>query len=419
MTEGLQIAMLVSIATAYLWALTVRKSLSLVQFRVAFVGMAAIFGISPIVVAVSRNQDLGLSDYSRFALYAIAMVCFIVAYEITRPAAHHGAAEDNYDPLFRVVGWTFILAGVLAFGVLVDRYGLEFFWMAKSDVYLLSEELGPEKFAKDLAMTGAIILGYDACRRRRLNVSTFLVYVGTLVLGVVLSRRSMLLTMLAALAFHYHHAVRPLSGRRLAAACLSFLLVAGTWNQIYGFLLGYTDYSFTFSERNWWVENNPFDQLRSSDEIWRNVWGEAPQLGRTYLNAISAALVPRFLGGTSASLSVWYTERYAGELAGTGTGFAFSELVEAYINFGISGPLILFGVLGFLARKVDTMPGQRFLFLRGIGFGSLYVVFLGEFSDLAKFQIPFFIVAPYGLYWVFGFLRAVMRSAHLGPLPLR
>src|SRR5437773_1830368 len=307
--------MLVSIATAYLWAVAVRKSLSLVQFRVAFIGMAMIFGVSPIMVAVLGNQSLGSNDYSRFALYGLAMVCFIVAYEVTRPASHRGSGGDGYDPLFGVVGWILILAGALAFGVLVDRYGLEFFWLSKSDVYLLSEDLGPEKFAKDLVMTGAIILSYDACRRRRLNVSFFIIYAGTLVLGVLLSRRSMLLTMLAALAFYYHHAVRRLPTKWLVVMGSGFLAIGGVWNQVYGFMLGYPGYSFAFTDREWWVENNPFFQLRSSDEIWTNVWNSQPELGRTYINAFKAALVPRFLGGTTDSLNTWYTERYFGELA--------------------------------------------------------------------------------------------------------
>jgi len=411
MTEGLLLVMLVSIATAYLFAVAVRRGLSLIQFRVAFIGMATIFGVSPIVVAILGSQSLRSSDYPRFALYALAMLCFVVAYEITRPASRRRAGEDSYDALFGVVGWVFIVAGVLAFGVFVDRNGLEFLWMAKSDVYLLSEDLGPEKFAKDLVMTGAIILGYDACRRRLLNAPFLIVYVGTLALGVVLSRRSMLLTMLAALAFYYHHAVRPLPAKWLVVVGIGFLSIGGAWNQVYGFLLGYPGYAFTLTDRDWWVENNPFFQLRSSDEIWTNVWNSQPELGRTYINAFKAVLVPKFLGGTAHSLNTWYTERYFGELVGTGAGFAFSELVESYINFGLIGPLMVFSVLGFLARKADTVSPIRLLFLRGLAFGSLHEVFMGEFANLLKFQIVFFCAAPYALYWALRFLREVMRTA--------
>jgi len=192
---------------------------------------------------------------------------------------------------------------------------------------------------------------------------------------------------------------------------IGFLSIGGAWNQVYGFLLGYPGYAFTLTDRDWWVENNPFFQLRSSDEIWTNVWNSEPELGRTYINAFKAVLVPKFLGGTTYSLNTWYTERYFGELVGTGAGFAFSELVESYLNFGLVGPLMVFSVLGFLARKADTVSPIHLLFLRGLAFGSLHEVFMGEFANLLKFQIVFFFATPYVLYWALRFLREVMRTA--------
>jgi hypothetical protein len=419
-TEWLLIAMLVSIAIAYVCAVSVRHRLSLVQFRFAVVGMATIFSISPIVVAILGDESLRSRDYPRFVLYALATLCFIFAYEVTRPASSRDwSDETRYDLLFGAAGWILIGAGVLAFGVLVERYGLEFLWMAKSDVYLLSEELGPEKFAKDLVMTGTIILAYDACRRRRFSVAFVTVYLGTLAVGVALSRRSMLLTTLAATAFYYHHAVRPLRTRWLVAAGIAGLVVGGAWNQVYGLLLGYPGYSFTISDQEWWTQNNPFYQLRSSDEIWANVWGSQPELGRTYINAAKGVLLPRFLGGQANSLGAWYMERFVADQAGTGVGVAFSGLVESYINFGLVGPLMVFTLLGFLARKADTMSPTRLLFLRGLAFGSLPEIFMGEFSSFLKFQIVFFCVIPYGAYWAFSSVRELMRGARLAPPPLR
>jgi hypothetical protein len=410
--------MLVSIAASYVFAVVTMRHFSLIEFRMAIIGMATMFSISPIVVTALRGDSLRSNDYPRFAVYALALLCFVVAYEITRPASRR-VDDEGYDPLFGTVGWLFIACGALAFGVLVDRYGLEFFWMAKSDVYLLSETLGPEKFAKDLVMTGCIILAYDACRRRRLNFVFVVLFLGTLALGVVLSRRSMIVTTLAATAFYYHHAVRPLTTRWLMVMGVCGLLIGGAWNQVYGLLLGYPGYSFTLSDRVWLVENTAFFHLRSSDEIWANLWDGSPELGRTYMNAARGALLPRFLGGEPYSLNAWYTERYFGDLAGTGTGFAFSGLVESYINFGPVGPLILLSVLGFLARKADTMlPTTRALFLRGVAFGSLPEIFMGEFSSFLKFQIVFFCVIPYASYWVLRGLRELLRGAHVSYRPV-
>jgi oligosaccharide repeat unit polymerase len=260
-------------------------------------------------------------------------------------------------------------------------------------------------------MTGAIILAYDACRRRHLNVVFGVLFLGALAVGVVLSRRSMILTMLAATAFYYHHAVRPLSTKWLVAAGFGGLAIGGAWNQVYGLLLGYPGYSFTISDPDWWTQNNPFFQLRSADEIWANIWTSPPELGKTYFDATRGVLLPRFLGGESYSLNMQYTERYFADRAGTGTGFAFSGLVESYINFGLVGPLMLLTLLGFLARKADTMPPTRLLFLRGVAFGSLPEIFMGEFSTFLKFQVIFFCVVPYGAYWAFSGLRELLRGA--------
>ncbi len=73
--------------------------------------------------------------------------------------------------------------------------------------------------------------------------------------------------------------------------------------------------------------------------------------GYTYYKAFESLVRPIFQN--YEALSTWYVKNYHYDVYIKGGGFAFSSIVEAYLNFGIFGVAIVFFLFGFFVKKIE------------------------------------------------------------------
>jgi hypothetical protein len=413
-SELFLILLLGCIPSYYLWVVYLTRGLHILQFNVAFLALAVAHGVSPILVSLADGIALEGEDYLRFGLYGMAIVVFIACYEVARPARSLGRAaarESTYDGLMGTVGWLFLAIGAGLLYLLNAKLGVGLLYISKPELYSFYRSLGPEKFAKDFVVAGTVVLSYHYCRLRRFPPSFILVILGVIALTAILSARATLSVILGTFVFYYHNFVRPLPNRLVVGGIAILVLLFGTWFEVLALVLPEEtylggSYSFDVTSVEWWRRHGLIFYLHSWYEIWRDIWGREPQWGLTFVRALAATVWPRFLGGPEVSLTDWYVDQYGLNVV-EGEGRAFSLVAEAYMNAGWAGPLILFGVLGVLARKADTVTKKRMVFIRGVWFGSLIYIFMGDSTNILKGPVMFYIVLPVALHWFLGWLRHV------------
>ena len=119
-------------------------------------------------------------------------------------------------------------------------------------------------------------------------------------------------------------------------------------------------------------------QRMNQGSIVTNIMNEydhtyTPQHGRTYLNAVAAAFIPRIIWKEKPLTGQALVERYAHVDLGPNTSMGLSHLGEAYVNFGVYGSIFMY-IVGFSVRL--TLYFITFLSLRLPNFVLLVPVIL-------------------------------------------
>lgn len=151
MYEFVVMASILLIPGAYFLRLWIVRRGHFMQYGVVFLGLAVIFGLSPLFVMMRDGHRLTPEDIVRFALHAASIVAFIIAYELTSPVLQVRRVPGGavaYDGMFGVVGWFLFFVGIGTLYLLVLRFGWGFFLLTKPEIYLHYEEVGVEKWQK-------------------------------------------------------------------------------------------------------------------------------------------------------------------------------------------------------------------------------------------------------------------------------
>lgn len=148
------------------------------------------------------------------------------------------------------------------------------------------------------------------------------------------SRTEMLALVLPIICMLYYF--DKINNKQLVIAGIAGIILFGTWKA----LLSDGRFSISFdSEFNSWYEicedvlSNEFDY----------------QFGKSYLDTLLNLIIPKT---NREALSVWYMKTYKAAIYAKGGGRGFSGVLEAYMNFGIMGNIIIYGFYGWLIKRM-------------------------------------------------------------------
>jgi oligosaccharide repeat unit polymerase len=303
-----------------------------------------------------------------FAITVISTILFLLGYR-----AQTGVRAASALPIIgqislkrlRSITILLVIAVLLWFGsFLISIGGLGIFLATGySDIYEL--DLGKEYLSYSLNVIPAcvLLLFHLANRARSIAywIGAGLAAAGALFLLVSGSRRRLMITLLLSLLVYFHYAVRRVSTRTLlglgvlAAVLVSSLgvLRAMPLDQLASrhtveFLSDQSPSQLFYA---FLETGEPAADFETCPFLIQQISnGMSYQWGKTYFEA-PLILIPRSLyPNRPLTASQWFTDKFFPEVAKDLGGRPLFFLGEAYLNFGIVGPLVLMFLVGLVCR---------------------------------------------------------------------
>jgi hypothetical protein len=253
-----------------------------------------------------------------------------------------------------------------------------------------------------LFIASMFLLYRYAVRRRKIDLGLFVAAIILLsVVFLLMGARNTIVYMGLTVVLFWHHAIRPISFKRLAAVGFACFLALN--------MIGYLRTSNYESASDFWKKSTsayretsdvkgrmfytltvgefivPFETL---PQMIRSVGNDIrPEFGLTYLKGALQWIPSVIFPDRPPTLTHWYMETLYGEGHGLNIGRSFFFLSEGYLNFGLIGVFatmiawgLFFGVVDRYLRAANGEPGTVLLCALTIAF--IYRGIAGDFSSL-------------------------------------
>lgn len=300
----------------------------------------------------------------------------------------------------RTVAYAFIAIGFLLFASLIFRVGLGTYLQGD---YLTTygSERGQGYLAAGIFLIeiGTILLFAEAAQMGKKPVVALLVAAAMALFFLRIGRRRVLLEETLALASIYHFGVRRFSLKTMvigAATLVCLFAIVGQtraymaegWDGMKAYLIE----DLAPSELWTFLDDSQAIPLSIHETVAAVPASEPFAMGRTYLQALPAMAPLKLYPNRPLSPSEYFVFRLAPQYAAEGGGFSFSHVAEAYMNFGLTGVVAVYALIGALLRSMveyrrqHPSIGRVFLhavlltatvaFIRGDSHGFLKVVMI-------------------------------------------
>ncbi len=332
-----------------------------------------------------------LPDLNQIAMRPVVTVILLhyIACGVAFAIMYWLSGRPVRSPVYRRYAWSLpSVATVIVLAVVVLTIYVGAYWpyTRQARVVLGRDDLIVKLLTLTTTAFFALVVAYIAAssdRRRSLVVMALGMTVGAAVGG-----RFQIL--LFPLLYAMRHQVSFRLSKALPAAAACWLLVV-YWKVAYGALLyTYTTGAPLSLTSLPTVAGISGLEPATSFRIFAKFLTEADSplwMGSSYSLRVASVSLPRFLFETpTLTLAEEYGLRFHPSKIAKGGGLGFSALAESWLNFGVFGPLLLGGALGFVAKKFD---GSR----RGIAYFIMVVVFVRLFrSDAATLVKSWFVL---------------------------
>ena len=285
--------------------------------------------------------------YEAMMLSHLAMLCFNIAYVISKPLdlkKYFGDRGDTvvcYDEgkLFIYNLIFFLLALSAEYYVVFYKIGLYvYFFATRASKSLLSTDYSILSFYKFVIPVSAVIFLflYLKYKNKKGLLFFFVAFFVSLFNALIsASRTEMMAIVLPVICLMYLFG--KISGVQVAIVGILGVLLFGTWKA----LLGDNTVNISFDgELNTWYGIFK-DVTRSSSFYFR--------YGESYFDTMMNLIVPIT---ETIPLSEWYMETFEAYIQSIGGGRGFSGVLEAYVNFGVTGCAIVYGFYGWLFKQI-------------------------------------------------------------------
>ncbi|MEX0315395.1 MAG: hypothetical protein AB3N18_14560 [Allomuricauda sp.] len=312
----------------------------------------------------------------------------------------------NLQSVF-LTGFLVYSISLFLFIVIFLQFGGEYFFISKGARNLLSRTMGFEKFAKDIMVSGIILLSYYFCRVRRVTSPMFVaVFLTSIFFFIVLENRSALAIVLLTSLYFFHQYVKAIKNWNLVVVYGSLLFLGSIAKEIFYGLRVYVAEGW-FAPQVGQALTSALSQheFYSWLEIFKNLQYSFVY-GETFVKSLKSFVMPGFLGGESYSAAQWYVDTFLPEVAEVGNGRAFSMIVELYINFTVIG----LWLVGFTAGVVINHLERKQVFLLTAFITSTFpFIWTGNSAVLLKQYFAIYFLPAFLIYTTLQLLPRKVR----------
>lgn len=230
------------------------------------------------------------------------------------------------------------------------------------------------------------LLLYVKYKKRKAKIVFFIAFTLTLFDSILSASRSELISVLLPI-FYILEKYNIITKKILLIIAISSFILFGMWKS----LLRASQVEIYYdSEFNTWYKicNNVLDSNLPM------------QFGKSYLDTIINIVIPFT---NSEPLSRWYIKRFEYSIYEKGGGRGFSGVLEAFMNWGYLGNILVFGFYGFLMKQIQMKIYKNndfFEIIYMILLISLFQFFRSESYSLWK-NMVWFRIYPFVAMFVF------------------
>jgi oligosaccharide repeat unit polymerase len=190
---------------------------------------------------------------------------------------------------------------------------------------------------------------------------------------------------------------KKVSRKKLIALLVGSLLLFGVWKSLFSSGSKFLYYDSEFS--TWY-------------EICENVFERdlKPLYGKSYFDTLLNLVVPFT---DTEPLSIWYVKNFEYDTWVRGGGRGFSAALEAFLNFGVLGNAIIYGIYGWLLKQVQfnmEKDDDKSIIIYMILLVSMFQFFRSESYSLWKNMMWFRVYPALILMWVSDHVTIKARS---------
>lgn len=323
-------------------------------------------------------------NYDCLILSTICILSFNVAYYLPfgKLWLFDTFTEQHYD-LKKVTRYSYVL---FFFGVLIECYfiffdvGLASFMnlTRAGRSLLLQDSFYLASFYRQIIILSFLLslVAYLETKSRKSKLLTIAsLFVCVLNSIVSVSRASIISVLIPLVYLMYIYKKLKKSQVVYVGLCIFLLMVVWKYWISVGVVLN-SDAIQIYSELGTWIKigNNILTDMSSNklDYIY----------GKSYIETLINLIMP-FVG--FEPLSKWYVRNYEFETYLLGGGRGFSSAIEAYLNFGLMGCILVYFIYGMIFKRIfSNNDGVRSYLIQAILLSVIYKLFRSEAYSLWK-----------------------------------
>lgn len=320
---------------------------------------------------ISNSQPVQDNSYFTIFLTLISIISFNIAYRFSGKMSDSRKffTEYNYKTVRTMSFFLMLISYAAEFYVVFRKIGLGVILNAtRAEVSLAMESFGLLSFYRYTfpLLSSIFLLTYLKHHKKMDAVCFAICFVMSIFNAVLYVSRANMIAVLLPIAYLLER-YYILNKRQLIVLSFVIFILFGFWKGLYSNKMVL---SFNSEFSTWY---RIFDNIKSDN-------GYAPQFGKSYLITLLNLFVPVT---NTESLSKWYVRTYEYSTYLRGGGRGFSEIVEAYLNFGVVGNIIVFYIYGIIFKQIkDDDDFHTILYI--IFMLSIYQIFRSDSYSMWK-----------------------------------
>lgn len=321
---------------------------------------------------------------AHFSMIVFNVTFFFANYLVGKVERDSNIAYDSYKIKCFFI-FLFIISIMAEVYVVFYRIGYSnFFHATRASKSLMMEDFGILSFYKStIPMVSAVSLYlYLKYKEKGCMFLTILAFVISFGNAIISGSRAELISIFLPVLFLLYYFER-ISNKMVMFLGVLFFLFFGAWKSMFW---GEINISFDSEFDSWYrIGRNVF-----SDESFRFIYGNS------YFKTLINLIIPIT---NMESLSTWYVKTYESSVYRIGGGRGFSGIIEAYMNFGVLGNILVFAFYGWLAKKLKGNNDRQIL-VYAIIMISVYQIFRSDSYSLWKNLMWFKIYPVLLIFWL-------------------
>jgi len=357
------------------------------KLLLSFYSLFLFYGFLYTIGIFFSDERLNEQHYYATFLIILAMLSFVVGYHFCKSLAqsnnnnrqniyiHNSIISKSYFFLVSLSG----IALFLFCYVVVAKIGfIEYFFTSRAGRSILVKPYSVYMIFVDLFNIISVISLFQYLQTKKKKFKKIFILISSIaILHAIftISRNNLVLILLPLIyTYHYFGYIKP---KIIASTFFIGLLVAIFWKKVLFALIfsNFNSIDLTIDMPNEFYAWHPIAQDLLKLDL--NLYGSS------YYDAIASLIYPFY---DADNLSIWYVKNFEFDVFAKGGGRGFSNVLEAYLNFGILGVFFVFLILGFIAYlfQLKAKKSIYMFFPYVFSLSFIHRIFRSDFLSLTK-----------------------------------